>query len=75
MYIVGVKAPAASGGMRLQIVNEVIVQPERCAERNEWFAIRCAASPLRVERGCAAREHEEVTTRAGANCVASVANQ
>ncbi|MBA4241443.1 MAG: hypothetical protein C0448_12010 [Sphingobacteriaceae bacterium] len=34
--------------------------PERCGERNEWFAIRCAASPLREERGCAAREQEDL---------------
>jgi len=39
----------------------------------KWFAIRCAASHLRVERGCAAREHEEETMSAGANYVASVA--
>ena len=46
-----VKAPAACAGLRLQIVNEVKVHPERCDERNERFAIRCAASHLRVERG------------------------
>ena len=38
--------------------------------KGEWFAIRCAASHLRVERGWAAWELEEVTTKAEATPVA-----